>query len=128
MASRKPAAPKPPAPTRVIGDLNSPYLSVKFGGLLPELVGVGDNWTVALASKYLAAMAKDSVPGEEVREIFLEAFLPSNPDLDARFYPVQSQWEAVSSFFAYRLANLQVTTEVIRNQPLQMQNRRASSG
>ena len=122
---KQPPQPKP-QPTRVIGDLNAPYLSVKFGGLLPELVGVGDNWTVALASKYLAAMAKDTVPGEEVREIFLEAFLPSNPDLDARFYPVQSQWEAVSSFFAYRLANLQVTTEVIRNQPMQL--KRASSG
>jgi hypothetical protein len=124
--SRKPAASKPPAPAKIVGDLNSPYLSVKFGGILPDLIGVGDNWTVELASKYLAAVAKDSVPAEEVQEIFVEAFGPSNPDMNANFYPLQTKWDAVQSFFAYRLGSLTMTTEIVRNQPLQI--KRASSG
>ena len=122
---------KPPAsklqPTRVVGDLNAPQLVVKFQGLFAELTGVGENITVAMMSKYQAMLSRTDTTNAEVQELFLEAFLPSNPDLEAKDYPFVLQWQAIHQLFMFRLAQIEVTSEVIRNQPLQL-NRRASSG
>ena len=128
MPTPKRQDPKPEQrPARLTGDLNAPYVRIKFEGVFPELVGVGDSWTVELTSRYLAMASKESIPNTEIDALFGDAFAAANPDVELKGYTPRLQWRAVQELFLFRAGQVETTTEIVRNEPAKIQSSRRVS-
>ena len=124
MATPRRADPKPQAPAKLTGDLNAPVVKISFGGMFPDLMGVGDSWTVEMTSRILAMFGKDTIPNVEIDALFGDAFAAANPDVPLKGYPARLMWQAVQQLYFFRVNQVEVTAEVIRNEPQKMQARR----
>lgn len=114
-------------PAQIVGDLNAPYLSLKFDGMFPELIGIGELWTVEITSRYLAMTRKETIPNTEIAELFTAVFGPSNPDADLTSYPARLQWRSLVNFFAFRASQIEPTAEIVANEPLPLRQQRSTS-